>query len=98
MTYLQNGFSVAWRTGKGTPMKDVTIDKIVEVIRASGDIEIEASQWEDSLSDMGMDSISFVQIVVALEEAFACEIPDSKLMISEMDTVQKIFEVLQAIQ
>lgn len=79
-------------------MKDVTIDKIVEVIRASGDIEIEASQWEDSLSDMGMDSISFVQIVVALEEAFACEIPDSKLMISEMDTVQKIFEVLQAIQ
>ena len=42
-----------------------------------------------------MDSITFIQIIVKLEETFDCEIPDSKLLISEMDTVQKIFDVLQ---
>ena len=46
---------------------------------------------------MGMDSITFIQIVVALEEEFECEIPDEKLLITEMDTVQKIVDVLQSI-
>ena len=44
-----------------------------------------------------MDSITFIQIVVALEEEFECEIPDEKLLITEMDTVQKMLDVLQSI-
>ena len=36
----------------------------------------------------------FIQMVVAIEEAFDCEIPDSKLIMSEMDTVEKIMAVL----
>ena len=42
-----------------------------------------------------MDSISFIQTIVSLEEEFECEIPDSKLLISEMNTVNKIIDVLQ---
>ena len=44
-----------------------------------------------------MDSITFIQVVVALEEAFECEIPDEKLLITEMDTVQKMVDVLQPV-
>ena len=44
-----------------------------------------------------MDSITFIQVVVALEEAFECEIPDEKLLITEMDTVQKMVDVLQSV-
>ena len=54
-------------------------------------------QLEDSLPELGMDSITFIQIVVALEEEFECEIPDEKLLITEMDTVQKMLDVLQSI-
>lgn len=44
---------------------------------------------------MGMDSMEFVTIVVALEEEFDCEIPDEKLLISELNTVNKIYEVIK---
>ena len=58
---------------------------------------ITSTQINDNLVDLGMDSIKFVQLVVSLEEEFECEIPDSKLLITEMDTVQKIQDVLQAL-
>lgn len=60
-------------------------------------MEISQEQLEDSLPELGMDSITFIQIVVALEEEFECEIPDEKLLITEMDTVQKMLDVLQSI-
>lgn len=78
-------------------MKEVTVEDILRVINSLGNIEISTEQLDESLPDLGMDSISFIQIVVGLEEAFDCEIPDSKLLISEMDTVQKIFDVLQEV-
>lgn len=76
-------------------MKEITINHILEIINESDNIEINAEQLEESLPNLGMDSITFIQIIVKLEETFDCEIPDSKLLISEMDTVQKIFDVLQ---
>ena len=78
-------------------MKEVTVEGILRVINSLDNIEISTEQLDESLPDLGMDSISFIQIVVGLEEAFDCEIPDSKLLISEMDTVQKIFDVLQEV-
>lgn len=78
-------------------MKEVTVEDILRVINSLDNIEISTEQLDESLPDLGMDSISFIQIVVGLEEAFDCEIPDSKLLISEMDTVQKIFDVLQEV-
>ncbi len=76
-------------------MKAVTVEDILRVINSLDNIEVSTEQLDESLPDLGMDSISFIQIVVGLEETFDCEIPDSKLLISEMDTVQKMFDVLQ---
>lgn len=76
-------------------MKKVELNKILDIINKIGDLCIACDQINDNLVDFGMDSIKFVQIVVGLEEEFECEIPDSKLLIIEMDTVQKIFNVLQ---
>ena len=45
-----------------------------------------------------MDSITFIKIIVAVEEKFECEIPDSKLLIGEMNTANKIFQVLKDIE
>ena len=52
---------------------------------------------QDNLTELGMSSMQFVRIIVALEEEFDCEIPDEKLLITEMDTVQKMVDVLQSI-
>ena len=77
-------------------MKEIAIEKIIEILNSNikGN-EITIEQTNENLSNLGMDSISFIQIIVALEETFGCEIPDSKLLITEMDTAQKMFDVLQ---
>ena len=76
-------------------MKDVTVEGILRVVNSLDNIEVSTEQLDEYLPNLGMDSISFIQIVVGLEETFDCEIPDSKLLISEMDTVQKILNVLK---
>ena len=76
-------------------MKEVTIKDVIDVINESDNLEISDKHVEENLPELGMDSITFIQIIVGLEEAFDCEIPDSKLLITEMDTVQKIFDMLQ---
>lgn len=76
-------------------MKEVTVEGVLRVINSLDNIEVSTEQLDEYLPDLGMDSISFIQIVVGLEEAFDCEIPDSKLLVSEMDTVRKIFDLLQ---
>lgn len=76
-------------------MKEVTINGILSVINKSENIEINYKQLDENLLGLGMDSIAFIQIIVGLEEMFDCEIPDSKLLISELDTARKMFDVLQ---
>lgn len=78
-------------------MKEITLMEVINVINKSENLNLSANQLEDNLSELGMDSITFIQIIVGLEEAFNCEIPDSKLLITEMDTVQKMYDVLREI-
>lgn len=78
-------------------MKEVSTAFVLDIINRSDKIEVSQEQLKDSLPELGMDSITFIQIVVALEEEFECEIPDEKLLITEMDTVQKMLDVLQSI-
>lgn len=78
-------------------MKEITLKGVIDVINALGNFGLSPEQLHENLTDLGMDSIKFVQIVVTLEEEFECEIPDTKLLITEMDTVQKIMNVLKSI-
>ncbi len=78
-------------------MKEVSTTLVLEVINRLENMEVSQEKLKDNLPEMGMDSITFIQIVVALEEEFECEIPDEKLLITEMDTVQKMVDVLQSV-
>lgn len=78
-------------------MKSVTTENVLKVINNAENLEITKEQIAENLPHLGMDSITFIQIVVALEEEFECEIPDPKLLITEMDTIQKIIDVLQSL-
>ena len=57
-------------------MKEIKLMDVINVINKSENLKLSASQSEDNLSELGMDSITFIQIIVGLEEAFDCEIPD----------------------
>jgi len=50
---------------------------------------------EELLSEHGMDSITFIQMIVLLEEALEIEILDSDLLIENFSSKKKISETLQ---
>ena len=75
-------------------MKEITKESVLEIVNSIQDLEVTAEQCDDDLLELGLDSIKFIQIIVSLEEAFGCEIPDEKLLIKKMNTVQKIIDVL----
>lgn len=76
-------------------MKEITKEKILEIVNSVQDFEVNVDQCDDDLLELGLDSIKFIQIIVSLEEAFECEIPDEKLLLTEMNSVNKMLEVLQ---
>jgi acyl carrier protein len=76
-------------------MKKITKEKILEIVNSVQDMEATVDQCDDDLLELGLDSIKFIQIILSLEEAFECEIPDEKLLLTEMNSVNKMLEVLQ---
>ena len=78
-------------------LKEVTINSILSIINENiENTEITTEQADEDLSLLGMDSIIFIRIVVALEEAFEIEVPDEYLLITEMGTANKILNVVLA--
>lgn len=55
------------------------------------------SRIEQDLTKLGMNSILFIHTIVRLEEEFDIEIPDSYLLLTEMNTLQKINTAIEAI-
>ena len=72
-----------------------TIDLIISIIIKNIDIDnFSLEQADENLSEIGMDSIKFIQIVVALEDEFNIEIPDEYLITANMGTLRKMVEVV----
>ncbi len=72
-------------------MSDVEI-KVKEIVVEQLDLDVEVSELSNSASfvdDLGADSLDTVELVMALEEEFECEIPE--------EDAEKITTVQQAI-
>lgn len=76
-------------------MKEVTTNGVLAVLEGVDHLHVTKEDFSTDLSELGVDSIMFIGIVVALEEAFDCEFPDSKLLPTEMKTIQDMVDVLQ---
>ena len=77
-------------------MKEVSLANLLSFINDKLEsINILPSQVTDDLSELGMNSIMFVQLIVDIEIEFECEFPDSKLILTETNTVAKIYEIMQ---
>jgi len=70
-------------------------NKILEIINSNiENAAVKCEQADEDLSLIGMDSITFIKIVVTLEETFEIEVPDEKLLITEMGTLNKMIGVV----
>ena len=72
-------------------MSDVE-NKVKEIVVEQLDLDVDASELSNSASfvdDLGADSLDTVELVMALEEEFECEIPE--------EDAEKITTVQQAI-
>lgn len=49
---------------------------------------------QDSLEDIGLDSINFVTLIVMLEDAFDIQVPEDKLKYENFQTIKKILKVI----
>ncbi len=78
-------------------MKELTLENVIAIVNGQLPRTVTAAEIDCDLKDFGMDSIGFIRVIVALEDAFDCEIPDSKLLFSEMNTVSKMWAVLTAL-
>lgn len=59
-------------------------EKLIELINQNSPVSLEIQNVTDELDlveNMGMDSMSFVQLIIALESEFGIEFPDDKLVI-----------------
>lgn len=77
--------------------KNEIIEKMLNIIQTCIGIKIYQNQFDEDLANMGIDSISFIQIIVALEEELDIEIPDEKLLLTEMNTFSKMVDVISAV-
>ncbi len=73
-------------------------DKVNEVLNIVNEIiegaNVDESMISQDLQQLGMDSIAFVKIIIEIEDNYDIEVPDKYLKISDMNTVEKIADVL----
>ena len=69
-------------------------EKILEISNDKIENGVSKNQVDDDLSQLGMDSLKFISIVVTLEENFDIEVPDEYLLMTEMNTVRKMVKIV----
>jgi len=71
--------------------------QICELINENLELEVDAGDIcvDDSLISLGMDSISFIKLITAIEMKFDIEIDDEYLFIETIDTKNKINNLLE---
>ena len=77
-------------------MSDVE-NKVKEIVVEQLDLDVEVSELSNSASfvdDLGADSLDTVELVMALEEEFECEIPEEDA--EKITTVQQAIDYVTA--
>ncbi len=76
-----------------TDIEDRIKDIVVEQLGVNAD---EVTEDASFIDDLGADSLDTVELVMALEEAFECEIPDEKA--ETITTVKQAVSYINSVQ
>ncbi len=72
-------------------MEDMIRNILEEIVGA----EAGAAGKQDDLRELGLDSVAFIQMVVALEDASGKEVEDEFLLLDSMNTIENIERALK---
>ena len=72
----------------------MVFDKVKEIITDELGFTIDGLTLESTLEDMGADSLDAVELIMALEEAYDIEIPESAAV--EMKSLKSIVDYIEA--
>ena len=87
----ENSFSKDWNTIELNNAQT----KIFQVIVPNLNPEIGDVTLETGFSDAGVDSITFIKIIVALESEFDFEFDDEMLLITAFPTIKSMIEYVE---
>lgn len=75
-------------------IKQEVIELISELFKDKG-FDIDILEHVDLIDDLGMDSITFISIVVEVEAHFNMEVPDDMLLLENFKCVDDIVSVIE---
>lgn len=70
--------------------------QILTEIFSNSIIDMNILDFVDLIDDLGMDSITFITIVVEVENAFDIIVPDDRLVIENFRTLNDIIQVIES--
>ena len=86
-------------------MTETVQDKVIAIIAEQAVLEVSDVALDNSLEDLGIDSLGLVESIVAIEEAFDIQVPfnanepqDSEFDISSVGAIVKAVDSLVAEQ
>ena len=75
-------------------IKQEVIELISELFKDKG-FDIDILEYVDLIDDLGMDSITFISIVVEVEAHFNIEVPDDMLLLENFKCVEDIVSIIE---
>ena len=72
--------------------------KVIEMLNnlfPNSGIDFDVLEYTDLIDDLGMDSITFISIVIEVESTFDIIVPDEMLLMENFKNVDRILEVIE---
>ena len=76
-------------------IKNKLIDMIQNLFPDSG-VDKDVLPYVDLIDDLGMDSITFISIVVEVEDLFGITVPDDMLLMENFRDIDGIIQIIES--
>ena len=71
------------------------IIELISVLFKDKGFDIDILEYVDLIDDLGMDSITFISIIIVIEEHFDIEIPDDMLLLENFQCVDDMVSIIE---
>lgn len=75
-------------------IKDKLIEVCREIFQSTGE-DMDLIEYVDFYDDLGMDSITFITLVVEIEACFKITIPDDMLLMDYFNNINSTIDIIE---
>lgn len=76
-------------------IKSKLVDMLAVLFSDNG-VDKDVLEYADLIDDLGMDSITFISIIVEIEDAFEIIVPDDMLLMENFRNVVLIIQIIKS--